>query len=186
MNTIVRASALVACVCLFFSLVYIFNGNDLSALGFSSVGEAKNTGRGGGSTVGVTMSASPNNARIGQTVRVTVSASNLNDVAGAQMSLSYDPTRLRYEAVDQGTFLGADGTETYLAPPTVRSNSIDDVVTLRLASTGISGSGSLATVRFTVLTGGTTTVSLNDVLVSSSAGSAIPVGSASVSFKTRN
>lgn len=113
----------------------------------------------------------------GQAFSVNIVVSNVTDLFAYQFDLSFTPTTLAATSTAQGPFL-AIGGPTFFVPGT-----IDNVIgtiggttnTLLGPVPGVSGSGSLATVDFTVLAIGIAPITLSNVIFLDSTLSPIPV-----------
>ncbi len=116
----------------------------------------------------------------GQTVKVDLKANNVDDVAGAQITLKYDDQLLDYQRVEEGSFLKQDGAETFFR---VNENPdtpgvIEDIIVVRVSDSGVSGSGTIATAYFSKTGSGEASPEITAAIVSDSQGN--PLDSNSV------
>ena len=114
----------------------------------------------------LSVSASPNPAVVGSTVDLSVLIGDVSDLYGYQFSLSFDPTVLRATAVTEGDFLGAGGETTAgYAGIDNTSGAVSYVYNALLGpGAGVSGSGTLAHIRFDVIGIGSTPLTFGDAL----------------------
>ena len=102
----------------------------------------------------------------GQTLVVSALASDVADLYGYQFTLHFDPTRVRFASVDEGSFLSRGGS-TFFDGGTVDASAgtVSFVFdTLIGAVPGVSGDGELARFAFSTLQSGGAAFSLSDVL----------------------
>ena len=102
----------------------------------------------------------------GQTLVVSALASGVTDLYGYQFTLHFDPTRVRFASVDEGSFLSSGGS-TFFDGGTVDAGAgtVSFVFdTLIGAVPGVSGTGELARFAFSTLKSGSAAFSLSDVL----------------------
>jgi hypothetical protein len=117
----------------------------------------------------VTAALSPSEAafRVGETANVSLVVLNAQDLVGAEMLLTYDPALLEGVDVAPGPLLTLDGSavgvERNLEPGRVRAKFS--------RSTGVSGSGMVATVTFRALRQGAGAVTVESLAVATVAGS---------------
>ena len=102
---------------------------------------------------------------IGEQFSVTVDIANAQNVAGYQLSLQFDSDALQYISWEQGTYLSG---EIFGVPTIVGTDEIT------LASTAVTAAdaaqGTLLTITFEVVAVKTSTLSLRNVILSSSLG----------------
>lgn len=110
---------------------------------------------------------SPN---VGEQFSITVDIANAQNVAGYQVSLQFDPNALRYISWEQGTYLpGA----IFAIPDIIGTDEITLASTASTASDA--AQGTLLTITFEVLAVKASMLSLNEVILSSPSGTALPV-----------
>lgn len=129
-------------------------------------------------------------ARLGGTYTVEIRVENVVNLYGWQCSLGFNPAILQPIVTEEGGFLRDTGSQTFWRSPDIGSSSLKNIACARLGtSTGKSGSGTLATIKFKVI--GTSTnmpsyLELGSVILSAPEGSSIPNviinGSVSVSY----
>lgn len=114
----------------------------------------------------LSVSAAPNPAVVGSTVDLSVLIDDVSDLYGYQFSLSFDPTVLRATSVSEGDFLGAGGaTSAGVGGIDNATGAVSYVYNLLLGPVaGVSGSGTLAHIRFDVIGIGSTPLTFGDVL----------------------
>ncbi len=90
-------------------------------------------------------------ARFGGTYTVEIRIENAVDLYGWQCSLGFNPKILQPIVIEEGSFLKNDGTQTSWRNPDIGTSSLKNISCARLGtSTGISGSGTLASIKFKV------------------------------------
>jgi hypothetical protein len=107
---------------------------------------------------------------LGDTITIEIQASGVTDLYGMQFDLSFDETKLQYISITEGQFLQS-GASTFEVGPTSTSNGLIDnyaITRLSPATTGVDGSGVLATIEFQALAIGTSSLTLSDTLFSDS------------------
>ncbi|MFH1859487.1 MAG: lamin tail domain-containing protein [bacterium] len=129
-------------------------------------------------------------ARLGGTYTVEIRVEDVVDLYGWQASLYFNPAILRVIAVEEGGFLRGTGTQIYWNSPDNGTSSLKNIVCTRMGtSTAVSGSGTLACIKFKVI--GTSTImpsylQMGSVILSDSEATSIPNslsnGSVSVSY----
>jgi hypothetical protein len=105
-------------------------------------------------------------------VKVDIVADNVKNLAAFQFSLTYDASILKYVSVEGGAFLGSSGRDPQCLEPEINAGSPETLrfncVTLgpppsvQGGKAGADGSGVLATVTFSPIGGGTTTLDLKE------------------------
>jgi hypothetical protein len=112
----------------------------------------------------------------GESFVVSVNVEDVTDLAGFQLSLSFDSNALEAMEVNEGTFLSKDG-ETFWLEPVIDNNAgtITGIVSARASQGGANGSGTLATITFKALDIGETRVNLTEVILSDSGNQSIPI-----------
>ena len=115
----------------------------------------------------VSLNISPSPAAVGNTVLVNVVISGAVDLYAYQFSLLFNPAVLQATTRTEGGFLPTGGS-TFFVPGTV-DNALGAVNftigTLLGALPGVSGNGTLATIRFNAAALGRSTLSFRDVLL---------------------
>ena len=110
----------------------------------------------------------------GQQLTVNINVKGAADVTAYEVTVGFDPTAFRYVSIANADYLPAGA---FAAPPQVRADSV------YLAATSVSGPtvaarGTLATVTFEVVSAKTSTITLNDVLLSDSNVTPLALGTA--------
>ena len=116
-------------------------------------------------------------AKVSDIVNVNVNVKDVSNLYGYQFSLAYDSTLLDYMETTEGPFLSRGFTEgTYFSIVFVDelNGVINYVLSTKTAANGVSGSGTLATVKFVAIETGTARVDLTKVLLSDEASANIP------------
>ena len=107
---------------------------------------------------------------IGDSFDITIDVSGVQNVAGYQAKVWFDPTALRYIDSSKGTYLPDDA---FPVPPVVSRNQVT------LAATSLSedsdGDGTLATLTFEVVTVKPSSITLSDVVIMKRDLTSIPV-----------
>lgn len=113
----------------------------------------------------LSLSASPAPAVVGSPVTLSVLIDGITDLYAFQYSLAFNPSLLQVTGVSEGSFLSAGGG-TFFGAGTV-DNTAGTVSflfdTLVGSLPGVSGSGTLATISFSAIGGGTSALSFSDV-----------------------
>ena len=107
---------------------------------------------------------------IGEQFSITVDIANAQNVAGYQVSLQFDAAALQYISWEQGTYLPGD---IFTIPAIIGTNEITLASTAQTAAD--TAQGSLLTITFEVVAVKASTLSLNEVILSSRIGTALLV-----------
>jgi general secretion pathway protein D len=101
----------------------------------------------------------------GSTVNVTINVENASNLLAATMRLKYDPKIVRLNDVLQGDLLARDGRQPAPISKNILNDTGDATVGLRRFpdAGGVSGSGSLVTFVFQMVSPGTTTVTFPEM-----------------------
>ena len=129
--------------------------------------------------VGYAFSKTPIHA--GDTFTLDISAENIFDLAGWQFDITFNSTILEAIDVSEGDFLG--GT-TFFQPGHIENTTgkITGLTAARLASQGVSGSGTLVQVTFKAKSGGETDLTLQNFQFGTLTGENIPAGPHKISI----
>ena len=114
--------------------------------------------------------ASMESPNIGQQLSVTVDVSHAQNVAGYQVALQFDPEALQYVSWEQGTYLSGN---IFVVPAVIEENQVSFASTAGTMAT--ESEGTLLTVTFQVIAVKASTLTLTEVILSSSAGVGLPV-----------
>ncbi len=113
---------------------------------------------------GVTYTFSESDIHVGDTFAATLTAENMVDLAGWQFDVSFDPRALEAVDVIEGEFLKSDGGNAFFQSGRIEKGTITGISGARFAVDGVSGTGTIATLRFKAIAEGNTTVTLNNAL----------------------
>ena len=115
----------------------------------------------------ISLNVSPTPAGVGNTVLVNVNISGAVDVYGYQFSLLFNPAVLQATSSTEGGFLPSGGS-TFFVAGTVNNTlgAVNFTVgTLLGLLPGVTGNGTLATLRFNAAALGTSTLGFRDVVL---------------------
>lgn len=113
-----------------------------------------------------TISLVPDNTNpvIGDSMCIDVNAANVDAMYSASFDMTYDPTTLQYTGATEGNFLNADSGATFFEASLLNGDPANGIVVVgvsRVSDIGsVSGSGTLATVCFSVIGGAGTDISV--------------------------
>jgi hypothetical protein len=109
----------------------------------------------------------------GQTFTVNVSISNVTDLYGWQLDFSWNPSLLNVTNIIEGPMLKSSSNSTYFSPKV--NNAAGNLSALCTRSysfgsnvTGVSGSGTLMTMQFKVISSGECELNLYDTQLANS------------------
>ncbi len=101
---------------------------------------------------------------IGGTFTVTASISDVTDLWGWSLGLSWDPSILQMLSLSEGPFLASAGQTSLTASPTNNNDgvisNINDVLTLQ---NSVSGSGNLVSFTFQIINYGSSSIDLTNI-----------------------
>jgi hypothetical protein len=102
-------------------------------------------------------------SQIGTTINVNLTVSNVQNLFGWNLNLTWNPQILNLTQIQEGSFLTDAGTTLFTwsqsSSPISRSQGyLQGVADVLLASSGVSGNGVLATISFKVLGTGTSPI----------------------------
>ena len=134
----------------------------------------------------LSVSAAPNPAVVGAPLSLTVLISGITDLFAHQFSLSFNPAVVQATTVTEGAFLGAGGGTTFSAGTVNNSLGRITLVADSLSGfvPGVSGTGVLAKIGFSVTGVGSSTFSFSDVVFLDSALADITVQSTALTLLT--
>ena len=107
-------------------------------------------------------------AAIGDTIQVNLTVNNIQDLWAFDIGdLTFNPAVLNITSVSEGPFLTQTGSETLFLwtsnnPVQFSEGCIPDITDTLMATKGVSGTGVIATMSFTVLKGGTSEINFNE------------------------
>jgi hypothetical protein len=107
-------------------------------------------------------------AQVGQELRVDINVSNVTDLYGWELRLSYNNTILNLTDVAEGTFLRSAGATYFTYKTSDTADSLKADCTLIGDAPGPQGNGTLATVIFHVQNSGVCPLNLTDATLLSS------------------
>lgn len=116
------------------------------------------------------MPASIESPGVGGQFSITVDIANAQNVAGYQVSLQFDSDALRYISWEQGTYLPGD---IFTVPAIIGTDEIILASTAQMAADA--AQGTLLTITFEVVAVKASTLSLSEIILSSSIGTLLPV-----------
>ena len=130
----------------------------------------------------VTIALMRKNISLGNTFDVMVQAENLINVYGFQFDLEFNPCILTLlpQNIIEGDFLKSDGSDTYWMKPTIVSQCPElpdepeiglaqGFLATRLGTTGVSGNGTFANMKFRATAPGATSIKLKNLKISNPA-----------------
>ena len=107
---------------------------------------------------------------VGERFSITVDIANAQNVAGYQVSLQFDSDALQYISWEQGTYLPGD---IFTVPAIIGTDEITLASTAQMAADA--SQGTLLTITFEVVAVKASTLSLSEVILSSSIGTSLLV-----------
>lgn len=109
---------------------------------------------------------------IGDMVQVDLLITDVDDLYGFQIDVSYDDSILTYDSVAEGTFLSENGTvSTFFNGSLINGSNglIDDILVFRISHpNGTDGNGTLATIYFNATNSGISDVQIVEMLLANS------------------
>ena len=120
----------------------------------------------------------------GDTFTLYLNTKGVNDLAGWQSDIIFDPAVLKANSVKDGNFLRQDGGRTHFLEGAIDNTDgrITGVGSARISEGGASGEGTLLSVTFTAKAAGETRVALREFQSGSSAGKAMPSASPDITI----
>jgi hypothetical protein len=137
---------------------------------------------GTGTAFGDSISISPasQTVSVGQTFTLNIDIDQIANLFDYQFSLSFDPAVLAAQSVTEGALFANTG-DSFFFPGAIDNSGgaiLTTVDTLLGNVPGVSGPGTLATVQFTVVGAGTTSINFSppdDLILQDSQGNVLPV-----------
>ena len=116
---------------------------------------------------------------IGDTFTLYLNTKGIDDLAGWQSDIIFDPAVLKANSVKDGNFLRQEGGRTHFLKGAIDNTEgrITGVGSARISEGGASGEGTLLSVTFTAKAAGETRLALREFEAGSSTGKAIPSAS---------
>ena len=101
---------------------------------------------------------------IGQEARFELLAGNMQDLYGAIVTLTYDPTVIEFKTASEGSILKKDNQQTsFLFSNNIKAGLVDIYMTRIGDVGGVSGSGNLGTLVFQAKSAGTSALSIKSM-----------------------
>jgi len=101
---------------------------------------------------------------LGQDARLDLTVSNVKDLYGAIVTLSYDPRVVDFKAANEGAFLRKDNQQTsFLFSNNIKAGTVDIYITRIGDVGGVEGAGTLCSVMFQGKSAGTSPVLFKSV-----------------------
>ena len=115
---------------------------------------------------------------VGDTFTLDLRARNVIDLAGWQFDIAFDPKTLETIAVNEGEFLKTGGGTTFFQKGTIDNTTgkIRGLSSASLSGGGVTGTGTLLSIKFSAKAGGETQLRLQNVQFGASTGSLISAG----------
>ena len=125
---------------------------------------------------GLALSTDTTSVRVGDTFTIRISAEKVTDLAGWQFDLTFDPDVLEVVDVDEGSFLKRGGQTTFFQQGAINNTagSIGGLSSALISKNGITGTGTLLSVRFSAKAEGNSQIALHNFQLGSKTGEAIP------------
>ncbi|RKU21529.1 hypothetical protein C6499_21255 [Candidatus Poribacteria bacterium] len=122
-------------------------------------------------------SAEAKRVRVGDTFTLHFNAEAVTNLAGWQFDITFNPDILEAVDVIEGDFLKSDGASTFFQEGKI-DNSVGKITGFNGArlATGVSGTGTLLSLKFAAKTFGESTLTLSNVQLGSATGQVIPSG----------
>lgn|GEM_PF-2132512 len=144
-------------------------------------------------TTTVAVSPSMKFVENGQGFSVEIVVTPGTSIAGAQFDMSFDPSLLRVESVEEGNLFTQGGASTYFQRGTINNTAgtVTGVASVILGPNKVTSPGTLAIVHFTAKNAqGTSSLTLSNVIVGDENGVAVPTsvtgGSVQVTLSGEN
>ena len=127
---------------------------------------------------GFTFSTDATSVRVGDTFTLHINAEKVTGLAGWQFDLTFDPNVLEVVDVNEGGFLKREGSTTFFQKGTVDNTEgkIGGLSTALISKNGVTGTGTLLSVRFSAKADGNSQIALHNFQFGSATGEAIPAG----------
>ena len=121
------------------------------------------------------LSTAKTQIKVGTTFTVSVQVEGATDLAGWQADMTFDPAVIRANTVKEGNFLQQNREKTLFQKGTIvnKSGRISGIGAVRRAEDGVSGQGTLLSVKFRAKAAGKTRLSLRNFQPASSTGEPI-------------
>ena len=128
------------------------------------------------SGTGFSLSTNTTSVPVGDTFILRLSAEKIDDLAGWQTDITFDPDRLEAVKVNEGDFLKTGGVGTFFLRGTIdnKAGKITQINSARLSG-GVDGTGTLLSVTFSAKAVGDTRITLSNLQAGNSSTAAIPL-----------
>ena len=116
--------------------------------------------------------------QLGDEITVKIQVENVNELAGYQFKVMYEPTQLEILETSEGKFLSGPNKEYQtFSMPVDKSNpgEVNGILSVRFGSPGATGSGTLITLKFKVIDIDTNILALTGVILGNTSAESIPV-----------
>ena len=125
---------------------------------------------------GFVFSRNTTSIRVGDTFTLRVNAEKVTSLAGYQFSLTFDPNVLEVIDVNEGGFLKRGGRTTFFQKGRVDNieGKIAGLSAALISKNGVTGTGTLLSVRFSAKADGNSQIALHNFQLGSTTGEAIP------------
>ena len=122
------------------------------------------------------LSTATTQVEAGSAFTVYIRVEDITDLAGWQADIIYDPAVIRATKVNEGNFLRRNSEETFFQSGKIvnKSGKITGIRAVRRAEDGVSGQGTLFSVKFRARAAGKTRLALRNFQAGSTTGGAIP------------
>ena len=130
------------------------------------------------SNPGVRYTFSDATLHVGDTFTLAINAENVHDLAGWQFDITFDPAVFEAIAVSEGDFLNLEGDATFFQKGSIDNarGKITKLSSVRLSEAGVSGTGTLLSIKFTAKTAGETLLKLENFQLAAITDASIAAG----------
>ena len=130
------------------------------------------------SNPGVGYTFSDATLHMGDTFTLAINAENVHDLAGWQFDITFDPVVFEAIAVSEGDFLNPEGDAAFFQKGRIDNarGKITKLSSVRLSEAGVSGTGTLLSMKFTAKTAGETLLKLENFQLAAITGASIAAG----------
>jgi len=138
-------------------------------------------------TTTVTVTPQTSTPVVGQTITISIQLNNVQNLYGIDVTLNWNPSLLSLQPGSNQTFLGVSNGVLNAPISVVLDSAIQAIGEFHLAAvsvapaTAFSGSGTIATLKFTVTSAGKSSLTLNSTLPSYSLTESEPIAHTDVS-----
>jgi len=120
--------------------------------------------------VGAKLSVVPATTTVsnGDTVTLEIRVADVSNLFGFQFDINYDSSILEFQKVGKGAMLETGGGDSFCVPNEPSPGLVRNIACTKLGGKGVDGSGVLATVTFTAISTGKSSVSLTNAKLADS------------------